>query len=228
MTLRLLDLAEGWLTEAKVKINAALEYLDGLQASVTAEIAAAITALKATANTWTAAQTIALTAASTALTLRSTDDGSTQGPDILFDRDSPSPAANDLLSVLTFRGNDDGGNNAAYVQLIVRIIDPTDTNEDGQFTVRTLRASANSDWRFESGVLYHSTQTLPSNNGEIAAAAYKVGANQVVGARITGWAAATNTKSKATFDTTTVTTAQLAQRVGQLIDDLMSHGVIGA
>lgn len=44
MTLRLLDLAEAWALEAKVKINAALTYLDGLQASVTAEITAAVTA----------------------------------------------------------------------------------------------------------------------------------------------------------------------------------------
>lgn len=50
---------------------------------------------------------------------------------------------------------------------------------------------------------------------------------QVVSTRITGWAAATNTKSKATFDTTTVTLPNLAARVGQLIDDLMTHGLIG-
>jgi hypothetical protein len=57
---------------------------------------------------------------------------------------------------------------------------------------------------------------------------YKVNATQVVAARITGWSAATNTKSKATFDTTTVTTAALAARVGQLLDDLITHGLIGA
>lgn len=52
MSLRLLDLAEAWALEAKTKLNAALTYLDGLQASVTAEIAAAITALKAANNTF--------------------------------------------------------------------------------------------------------------------------------------------------------------------------------
>jgi hypothetical protein len=55
----------------------------------------------------------------------------------------------------------------------------------------------------------------------------KLSGVQVVQERITGWAAASNTKSRATFDTSTVTTAQLAQRVGQLIDDLISHGMIG-
>lgn len=56
---------------------------------------------------------------------------------------------------------------------------------------------------------------------------FNINGTKVIGSRITGWAAATNTKSKATFDTTTVTLPQLASRVGQLIDDLMTHGVIG-
>lgn len=49
----------------------------------------------------------------------------------------------------------------------------------------------------------------------------------MVGRTMTGWTAATNTKSRATFDTTTVTTAQLAQRVASLIDDLIVHKIIG-
>lgn len=40
----------------------------------------------------------------------------------------------------------------------------------------------------------------------------------------TGWAAPTGTASRATFDTATVTTAQLAQRVKALIDDLTAQG----
>jgi hypothetical protein len=50
---------------------------------------------------------------------------------------------------------------------------------------------------------------------------------QVVQERITGWAAATNTKARTTFDTTTVTLPNLAARVGALIDDLITHGLIG-
>lgn len=51
---------------------------------------------------------------------------------------------------------------------------------------------------------------------------------QVIGQRKTGWAAATGTATRSTFATTTVTTEQLAQRVKALIDDLTSHGLIGA
>lgn len=65
------------------------------------------------------------------------------------------------------------------------------------------------------------------SNGSVTGTGFLVGANQVVGARITGWAAATNTSSKATFDTAAVTLPQLAQRVKALIDDLITHGLIG-
>jgi hypothetical protein len=47
-------------------------------------------------------------------------------------------------------------------------------------------------------------------------------------AKSTGWAAATGTATRTTYDTTTVTTAQLAERVKALIDDLTTRGVIGA
>ena len=57
---------------------------------------------------------------------------------------------------------------------------------------------------------------------------YKVGTNNVVGSRKTGWAAPTGTATRTTFATTTVTTEQLAERVKALIDDLTSHGLIGA
>lgn len=55
----------------------------------------------------------------------------------------------------------------------------------------------------------------------------QVNSTQVVQARQTGWTAATNTKTRTTFDTTTVTLPVLAAHVGALIDDLISHGLIG-
>jgi hypothetical protein len=54
-----------------------------------------------------------------------------------------------------------------------------------------------------------------------------VGGVQVIESRKTGWAAATGTATRTTFATSTVTTAQLAERVKALIDDLRSHGLIG-
>lgn len=74
--------------------------------------------------------------------------------------------------------------------------------------------------------------TSPGYSGDAtgdinASGVFRKGGTQVLGARQTGWTAATNTASRATFDTTIVTTAQLAQRVKALIDDLMTTGVIG-
>jgi hypothetical protein len=57
---------------------------------------------------------------------------------------------------------------------------------------------------------------------------FMVGTNPVVGSRKTGWAAPTGTATRSTFATSTVTTAQLAERVKALIDDLTTHGLIGA
>jgi len=57
---------------------------------------------------------------------------------------------------------------------------------------------------------------------------YMVGTNNVVGSRKTGWAAPTGTATRSAFATSSVTTTQLAERVKALIDDLTSHGLIGA
>ena len=56
---------------------------------------------------------------------------------------------------------------------------------------------------------------------------YRVDGVKVVGNRVTGWSAASGTASRASFDTATVTTAQLAQRLKALLDDLISHGLVG-
>lgn len=50
----------------------------------------------------------------------------------------------------------------------------------------------------------------------------------IIGSRKTGWSAPTGATSKATFDPSTVTTEELAQRVAALINDLTVHGLIGA
>jgi hypothetical protein len=57
---------------------------------------------------------------------------------------------------------------------------------------------------------------------------YRVGTNNVVGSRKTGWAAPTGTATRTAFATSTVTVAQLAERVKALIDDLTAHGLVGA
>lgn len=57
---------------------------------------------------------------------------------------------------------------------------------------------------------------------------YKVGANQVVGARDAGWQAWTGTKSKLTKATSTATLVDCAQAIGALFDLVIGHGLAGA
>jgi hypothetical protein len=61
----------------------------------------------------------------------------------------------------------------------------------------------------------------------VTAPTYTVASSQVVGARITGWDAATGTATRTAFDTSTVTLPELAERLKALIDDLRTHGLIG-
>lgn len=56
----------------------------------------------------------------------------------------------------------------------------------------------------------------------------KVASTQVIAARRAGWTPPTGTATRTSFDTTTVTTAQLAERLKALLDDLIAHGLIGA
>ena len=56
---------------------------------------------------------------------------------------------------------------------------------------------------------------------------YRMNGLQVLTTRRTGWSIATGTATRSTFATSTVTTAQLAERVKALIDDLTAHGLIG-
>lgn len=62
----------------------------------------------------------------------------------------------------------------------------------------------------------------------VSSVALQAAGVSVVGTRKTGWAAPTGTATRTTFATSTVTTAQLAERVKALIDDLTAHGLIGA
>lgn len=75
--------------------------------------------------------------------------------------------------------------------------------------------------------LYLST---PTNTAILSATGRTLSFNgtQVLTSRQTGWAAPTGTLSRATFDQSTVTLAQLAQRVAALIVDITTHGAIGA
>ena len=63
--------------------------------------------------------------------IENTDAGLDTAPDVVLYRNSASPAANDNLGNLEFRGQSDGANEHAYAQIIAQVNDPTDGSETG-------------------------------------------------------------------------------------------------
>lgn len=75
--------------------------------------------------------------------------------------------------------------------------------------------------------VYSNLVLAPVSIGITAGHTLQINNQTVVNARQTGWSAPTGTVSRATFDQSTVTLAQLAQRLAALITDLTTHGLIG-
>jgi hypothetical protein len=63
--------------------------------------------------------------------IENNDAGLDTAPDLVLYRNSASPAANDNLGNVEFRGKDSGGNDHAYAQIVAGIQTTTDASEDG-------------------------------------------------------------------------------------------------
>lgn len=129
-----------------------------------------------------------------------------------------------------FSGEDSGGAVQQYAGLRVQIGSNTAGAESGVFFFDTVQSgTVAARFKLATG-FFAETLTDPGAGNFNALTAYQVNNVKVVGTRKTGWATATGTATRTTFDTTTVTTAQLAERVKALIDDLHAtagHGLIG-
>ena len=79
-----------------------------------------------------------------------------------------------------------------------------------------------------SGTAFFQTNGNGIVNVAGATPQYQVSGTQVLTTRRPGWSAPTGTATRTTFATGTVTLPQLAERVKALIDDLTTHGLIGA
>jgi hypothetical protein len=71
-------------------------------------------------------------------TLTSTDPGSTGGPDFVADRNSASPASNDILGSFVMRGRSSTAAARNYARLRGVIIDPLSGSEDGQTIISAM------------------------------------------------------------------------------------------
>mgnify|MGYP003112165472 CR=1 FL=1 len=72
--------------------------------------------------------------------INQTDDGSSEDPQLILQRISSTPADNDLLGSILFRGRDDNGSTVNYAKISSQIADATDGTEDGYLILQASEA----------------------------------------------------------------------------------------
>lgn len=125
------------------------------------------------------------------------------------------PASAYTAATDAVKGNNSNGVTRDMVQTVVEVTDPTHTSEDADWVLKT----------YVAGTL---AERLRVGSKVDAPVDYYRSGTKVVGARRGGWTGPSGTATRSAFDTATVSTAQLAQAVKALIDDLIAHGLIGA
>jgi len=66
----------------------------------------------------------------------STDDGTSTAPDLQFYKNSSSPAANDFLGRVDFRGNDDAGNEQNFITMFAQATSVANGSETAKFDIQ--------------------------------------------------------------------------------------------
>jgi hypothetical protein len=74
------------------------------------------------------------------LTLKSTDADALVGPVLDLYRNSASPADNDLLGEISFRGRNDNSQDVDFATIFSTVIDASDGTEDGEISFKTMKA----------------------------------------------------------------------------------------
>ena len=72
------------------------------------------------------------------LTLKSTDADASAGPVLVMQRDSSSPADNDLMGQIIFRGDNDAGETVDYASIRTFLNDASDGTEDTDMDIITM------------------------------------------------------------------------------------------
>lgn len=72
------------------------------------------------------------------LIVENTETGATEGPNIVLFRNSSTPADNDVLGSVVYRGENSVGGPEDYAEIRASIIDQTNTEEDGKLEFQTI------------------------------------------------------------------------------------------
>ena len=98
------------------------------------------------------------------LVIESTDSLATAAPDVVLYRNSTTPATNDILGRVEFRGKDSGGADAAYATIEATIADATGGGEDGNIRFSTLRQGTETEY-LAIGKINGSNREIIMNDG---------------------------------------------------------------
>ena len=90
------------------------------------------------------------------LTLTSTDADANAGPNLRLYRNSGSPADSDALGLIEFEGRNDNTQDVVYAGIDSRIIDASDSSEDGRLEIVTMLAGTAGTSR----ILMDATETV--------------------------------------------------------------------
>ncbi len=200
--------------------------------AISTSISAALATFLATANTWTAPQTISVATAGTILTLLSTEAGAGPGPTVRLARDSATPAAADFIGSVDFDGRGLSNTSTQYGRIIAQIVDTVAGAEDGLLFIQTRAAGATVNSIIAGGA-GGGVRIGPATGGDMGAGTLNLDSGlyrdgtQILSVRVTGYGDPFGAISRATFSVTTVTTASLAGFVAALFTDLKAHGLIG-
>lgn len=74
--------------------------------------------------------------------IENSEAGATEGPNVVLYRNSASPAADDVLGTVEFRGEDSGGSTQSYAEITAGIVDTTASGEDGRIDFNTTVAGS--------------------------------------------------------------------------------------
>jgi len=74
--------------------------------------------------------------------IENSEAGALEGPNVVFYRNSASPAADDVLGTLEFRGEDDVGSAQSYAEVTASIVDASSGSEDGRLDFVVTKAGA--------------------------------------------------------------------------------------
>jgi len=83
------------------------------------------------------------------LTLISTDADENSGPRLKLQRNSANPAADDFIGLIDFTGQDAGGNETRYANIVTQIASPTAGGEGGKFIIEVATHDAEMQKGFE-------------------------------------------------------------------------------